>query len=190
VSRNNRKHRNRKGQQRMEQRQSTPLPGREFPTRERIAHAGPDGVEFIESTKGQRIVAAPLDRLWKDGRITQREWSAGDRYRSDVHVAGVDRGAPSVDWNRAGGSSSVSGTPSMFAAQSIADARLRYRETERSIPQRSRVAVVLFLALIREMGFAEIGESVFGITDRRDATSTGRAACQMALASLADHYGM
>jgi hypothetical protein len=157
-------------------------------TAERILKAGPDGVETTPANV-QRVIAAPLDRLWKRGEITQREYDAGDTFRTDAHIAAIDPGAPSVDWNRAGGGNPNVGVPSMFTSQTIADARSRWRRISDRIPERSVVSTILFLGLIRETSLEEIGRSVFGLRDAKDAALSGKAGFRVALASLADHYG-
>lgn len=164
-------------------------------TMERALQVGEDGFEITPSSKinprgTMRIVAAPLDRLWKEGKVTQREFEAGDKYRADSYLAAVDPGAGTVDWARAGGGGTSNRVPMMFTAQHIADARIRFREVEQAIPPRSTVATLLYLALIKEQPLAEIGRNTFGRADRKEATVAGMAGVRTALAALADHYGL
>lgn len=156
-------------------------------TAERLAKTGEDGRE-ADPTGRQRIVAAPLDRLWKAGFITQREFEAGDKYRADAYMAAIDPGSLSVDWSRTAGGTS-SRVPTVFTAQHIADARRRIRMVERAIPHRSVVSLLLFFGVVREFGLREIGAQVFGIHDRKDAVLCAKAGLRVALASLADYYG-
>ncbi|MDP3937733.1 MAG: hypothetical protein Q8R92_06315 [Deltaproteobacteria bacterium] len=158
--------------------------GRGTATVERLTQAGEGGYE-VDPTGRQRIVAAPLDRLWKVGHITQREFDAGDKYRGLHHVADLDPAAPSVDWGRVGGSFGPR-PPSMFTAQHIASAREQVRSIDKAIPDRSVVSVLLYLGLIKERALHEIGASIFGADNERDARNLGRAGFRTALASLAD----
>lgn len=155
-------------------------------TVERLVQAGEGGTE-VDPSGRQRVVAAPLDRLDKQGFITSREFQAGDKYRSDHFVAGLDPSAPTVDWGRAieaGGARS----PSMFNSQRIADTRVDLRHLREKIPDRSIVSSVLFIALVKEQPFIEIGR-LFGISDQREATIAGKVGLRVALAALADVYG-
>lgn len=163
---------------------------------ERILRAGAeDGYEILppseESPSGvQRILAAPLDRMWKQGDITRREYEAGDKYRADRYLAAIDPAAGTVDWSRAGGGGTSNRVPSMFNSQTIADARVRVRKFEKMIPVKSTVAIVLFLGLIKELPFEEIGQTVFHIDNRRYARHAAHGGLRVALASAADAYDM
>ena len=168
-------------------------PGFETANIERVAKAGPGGVETTppspKAPKGtQRIIAAPLDRLWKAGIITQNEFEAGEKYRADAYLAAIDPSAGTIDWNRAGGGGASSRVPSMFNSQVIADARHRVRDTERALNE--LVRTVLNKALIREHTFEEIGQSMFGLGNHRDAYVGGNVAVRVALSVAAMHYGM
>lgn len=155
-------------------------------TPERLAKAGSEGYEHTQ-TNVQRIVSAPLDRLYKSGLITKREYSAGDRYREDVYLAKVDPSAPSVDWN-ATGTAYGPKTPAMFSAQKIADARIRTRAVEKVFSQRSAVRTLLDLGLLKEMNFEDMGAALFPLQDRRELTVAARAGFRVALSALADYY--
>jgi hypothetical protein len=170
-------------------------------TSERLRKVGREGMELVPALPDtdkrgnqmpagqvQRVLAAPLDRLWKTGFVTQREYNAGDAYRADAYMAAIDPSALTIDWNRTGGGTSRR-VPSMFASQHIADARIRMRNLEQKIPLRSAVSTLLYLALIKEQDFAEIGASMFGLRDRREASVAGRVGLRVALAALADHRG-
>jgi len=166
-------------------------------TPERLRHAGEEGVEVVPAMRDRdrpeqitplqpKVVSAPLDRMWKDGRITQEEFNAGDRYRSDAYLAAVDPGAGTVDWNRAGSGGNGSRVPSVFSAQVVADARMRWRDSNRAMSELTRI--VLAHALIDEHKLEEIGQAVFGFRNHRDAAASGQAAVRMALSGLARHY--
>ena len=163
--------------------------GLESATPERMAKAGPDGIEIGEASLTQRIVDAPLDRLWKTGTITKREFEAGERFRNDAYLAQIEPSPPSVDFNRAG-SGFGPRPPSAFANQAIADARERFRHIGRKIPERSLVWSFLYLGLIREHGFEQLGESLLGRKDRESAVAAAKAGMRVALAALADQYGV
>jgi hypothetical protein len=168
-------------------------------TAERIRHVGRGAVEIVPAMHDadrpeqtplmqQRIVSAPLDRMYRDGRISQREWAAGDKYRSDSYLAAIDPGAGTVDWNRAGGGGAGSRVPVVFTTQTVADARIRIRATDKAMSDLART--VLSLALIREHNLEEIGQSVFGFRNHRDASASANAGFRVALSMLAHHYGM
>ena len=159
--------------------------GRGTATVERLQHAG-DGGHEVDPTGRQRIVAAPLDKLYKQGRVTSREFQAGDKYRGLHYVANLDPAAPTVDWSRVG-SSFGSRQPTMFNAQHIANARHQVRKIEEAIPRQSLVSAVLYIGLVREESLEAIGE-LYGSNDEREAVIAGRTGLRTALASLADYF--
>lgn len=170
-------------------------PGTETTTAERVAKAGAGAVEVTppsqQAPKGtQRVLSAPLDRLWKDGAITQREYEAGDKFRADAYLAAIDPGSGTVDWHRAGGGGTSGRVPSMFTAQHIFDARIRWRSVEKAIPKHSIVASALHLGLVHEHSLEELGRSLFARNDKREAMVAGHAGFRVALGALADFYGM
>ena len=151
-------------------------------TPERIMQA--EGAVETKPT-GQKIYSAPLDRLLLEGRITGREHDAGDRYRTDAYLARIDPSAPTVDWNSAGGSFG-SRNPSMFTSQRIADARLRWRETERTI--NGFLKTVLDHALIHEHSLVDVVR-LYGENSEHYARAAARAGIRMALIRLVEFYG-
>lgn len=159
--------------------------GKTTSTVERIMHAGPDALEHTRAGV-QRIVEPPLDRLHKQGFIVRAEFEAGDRYRADAYLAAIDPAAGSVDWNAAGGGGRSAKVPTVFSSQIIADARIRFRDIESRIS--GAVRIVARLALVKELPTYEIGASVFGYRDRKDAEVAGRVATRMACAALVDVY--
>lgn len=163
--------------------------GQSTATAERLVKVDEDAIETLPAdARGkveQRINAAPLDRLDKAGRITKREFEAGDRYRKDAFKARIDPGAPSVDFasTQSFGQQKV---PAVFVSQGIADARVRWRQTDKAM--RGIVKEILELGLIQEVSLVQIGESVFGMDNERDSRSTGYSGFRTALAALADYY--
>lgn len=156
-------------------------------TVERLLRAGKKDEGFeVAPTGRQRLVDAPLDRLRKEGRITGREFDAGDQYRNDAYLAAIDPSAPTVDWNSVGTAFRPK-SPSMFSTQRIADARIKWRETEKNI--RGLPARVLDSALIHEHPFEEIGRHVFGEGNEHYARAAAKAGLRVALSVLADYYG-
>lgn len=153
-------------------------------TPERLALVADGGVQ-IDPTGRQRIVSAPLDRLLAQGFITQREFDNGDRLRADAYLAGIDPGAAGVDWNRAGGGSAGL-VPSMFSAQYVADARVRYRRLKRVVG--GVVWDVLNLAVIAERELVDVGLVIFKIRDQREAHVAAKCGLRVALGALADVY--
>lgn len=143
----------------------------------------------VETTQSdtQRVLSAPLDVLWKNGRIIRREFEAGEKYRTEHYLAGLEPSATTVDFDAVGGAFSPK-TPTMFNSQRIADARLNCRKLEKDM--RGLNKTVLDKALIHEQGLIEIGEDLFGERTDAVARAAGRAAVRMALASLADYFGM
>jgi hypothetical protein len=162
--------------------------GLESATAERLAKAGPDAIEIGEASLTQRIIDAPLDRLWKAGTITKREFEAGERFRNDAYLAQIEPSPPSVDVNRTGTGFGPRPPPA-FASQAIADARERFRHIGRKIPERSLVWSFLYLGLVREQGFEALGELLLGRKDRESAVAAAKAGMRVALAALADQYG-
>lgn len=165
------------------------LAGLESATPERMAKAGLDQVEVGVASLTQRVVDAPLDRLWKVGAISRREFEAGERYRNDAYLAQIDPSPPTVDPNRAGGGFGPR-TPSAFASQAIADARERWRHIGRRIPERSLVWSILYLGLVREQSLEDIGEALFARRGHEGARAAAQAGLRVALAALADQYSM
>jgi len=166
--------------------------GRGTATVERIMRAGPDALETTPPTQDepagvQRITQAPLDRLYRAGTISTREFQAGDRFRTLAHLAAIDPAAAGVDWGATGGGRAGK-IPSMFASQRVADARLDLRRAEKAI--RGVVWTVLWLGLVKELPLEEMGRSVFARRDAREASVAGAAALQVALGAVADYLGM
>lgn len=131
---------------------------------------------------------APLDRLWRDGRITQREFQAGDKLRSDAYLSAVEPTTGSINWDHAGGGGRSARVPVVFEADTIMAARQRFRAVTRAIT--GSVWSVLVSGVVRENGMEEIGKAVFARSHRRDAEVAGHAGLRIALGSLADYYGM
>lgn len=154
-------------------------------TVERIMHAGPDALEHTKAGI-QRIVEPPLDRLHKQGFIVRAEYEAGDRFRALAYLAAIDPAAGSVNWEQAGGGGSSAKVPAVFSSQTVADARIRMREIEGKIS--GAIRIVARLALVKEIPLHEIGASMFGYRDRKDAEVAGRVATRMACAALVDIY--
>jgi hypothetical protein len=156
-------------------------------TVQRILKVGEDGLE-VTTTGVQRLNQAPLDRLWHAGVIIRREFDAGDKLRALAYLAAIDPAAGSVNWSAAGGGGRSAKVPSMFTNQDIADARVDFRRIEKAIS--GIVWRVLYLALIKEIGLADVGESVFARHDAREARAAGTAGFQTALGAAADYFGM
>lgn len=151
---------------------------------DRLRHAGPDGVQ-VDPTGRQRIVAAPLDRLLASGFITQREFDSGDRLRADAYLAGIEPGAPTVDWSAM--PMALRGRlPSMFSSQHIADARIRFRRLKQAMG--GVVWDVLNVALILERDLQTVGQNIFGVRNHGEAVVAGKAGFRVALGALADAY--
>jgi hypothetical protein len=153
-------------------------------TVERLLHAGEDGHEHTPSNV-QRVTEAPLDRLHRQGFLTEAEFEAGHRYASDAYLAAVEPSPGSVDWNNAGGSRGPK-APTAFASQAVYEARQRVRAIEARMS--GAIKVVANLALVHESPLSEIGSVVFGFRDRKEAMVAGRVATRMACAALVDLY--
>lgn len=156
----------------------------------RLLKVGMDGHEHTPATAQQasvqRVTEAPLDRLDRLGFITTAEFESGDRYRADAYLAAVEPTCGSVDWNSAGGGGRSSKVPAMFGAQAVYDARKRVRAIDDRMS--GVVRVVARLALVKETHLAEIGQAVFGLTDRKEAMVAGKVATRMTCAVLVDLY--
>src|SRR3990167_7680645 len=146
--------------------------GQSSATAERLMKVGEDAIETLppdgQGKVEQRINAAPLDRLWKEERISRREFDAGDKFRRDAHLARIDPGAPSVDWGSVGGSFGPR-VPSMFSSQAVFEARARWREADKAIQGTARS--VLRLGLELECSLEHIGRVLFRYQNERDARS-------------------
>lgn len=154
-------------------------------TPERLAKAGVEGDGYEHTaTNVQRIVEAPLDRLWKAGFITQREFEAGENLRKIAHVATIDPSPQSVDLSRVGGGFAA-GTPSMFASQEIANARKKWRRIRELVPERSTVWTMLWLGVVKEVTLTDLGVSL-GIVERKEAIAAGKSGFRVALSAFAD----
>lgn len=165
-------------------------------TPERLAKVPPEAIETAVTvdpsavSRGapisvQRLHSAPLDRLWKTGWITQREYDAGDSLRAKAYLAAIDPGAMTVDWSATGGGSSRR-IPSMFSSQEVADARLHIRWLRELIG--GVVWDILNLGVILERELDVLGRNIFGVRDAREAAVAARAGVRVALGSLADVY--
>lgn len=152
-------------------------------TVERLIQAGEGGHEHTPANV-QRVTEAPLDRLHKQGFISESEWEAGDRYRADAYLAAIDPSSGGINWDMAGGGGFSSKVPSVFGSQIVYDARRRWREMDAKLSGACKV--VANLALVKEVRLAEIGQAVFGYKDRKDAEVAGRVATRMACAALVD----
>lgn len=159
-------------------------------TVERLLKVGEDGHEHTQATSQQvsvqRVLEAPLDRLHRQGFITEAEFEAADRYRADAYLAAVEPTVGSIDWNSAGGGGRSAKVPAMFGSQEVYDARKRHRAIDSRMAGVTRV--VATLVMIRETSLAEVGQTVFGYRDRKDAEVAGRVAARMACGSLMDLY--
>ncbi len=160
-------------------------------TLDRLRKAGEDGYETTPPTREapggtQRIIAAPLDRLWKAGTISRADYYAGDQLRLDAFRAKIDPAAPSVDWASLGGNFGPR-APSMFNGQAIADARIRWRKYDKAV--HGLIRSILDLALINEMALRDMGASLFARKDPREAAVAAEAGLRVALGALRWHYG-
>lgn len=159
-------------------------------TVERLLKVGEDGHEHTPATSQQvsvqRVLEAPLDRLHRQGFITEAEFDAGDRYRADAYLAAVEPTVGSVDWNSAGGGGRSAKVPSMFGSQVVYDARRRVRAIDGRMS--GVVRVVATLALVRERSLTEIGQAVFDFGNRNEAMIAGKVATRMACGALVDLY--
>lgn len=155
-------------------------------TAERLQRAGDGAIVEAAPAGPQRIIAAPIDRLLSVGFLTQREHDAGDKLRSDVYLAAIDPAAQRIDWSPDKIAGYTQHVPSMWTSQQVADARIRHRRLRRAI--NGVVWDVLFLAVVKEREFKEIGRTVFNVGDEREAVVAARAGLRIALGALADFY--
>jgi len=162
--------------------------GRATATAERITRAGGlEAVEHVAKGEVQRLVTAPLDRLHKDRIITRREHDAGDWLRATAYMAAIDVGALTVDWSRAGGGGRSSRVPAVLTVEEMVQASQDWRAYCRDV--RGVVRTVLDLVVIREQALHEVGQSVGGRDNARDARSWATGAIRVALGALADWRG-
>jgi hypothetical protein len=119
--------------------------GKASGTRERLRKVGQEGMELVPALPDvdkrgnslpagqvQRVLAAPLDRLWKTGFVTQREYNAGDAYRADAYMAAIDPSALTIDWNRTGGeANSANAKPPIIMRECVMAARSAIDDCQR-----------------------------------------------------------
>lgn len=153
-------------------------------TAERLQRAGSEAIVEEAPAGPQRIIAAPIDRLLSAGFLTQREHDAGDKLRSDAYLAALEP-MVTIDWRQANGGYSPR-VPTVFSSQQIANARLRHRRVRNAI--NGIVWDMLFLGVIKEQEFRELGQAIFNMRDAREAVIAGRAGLRVALGTLADFY--
>ncbi len=164
--------------------------GKATATAERIARAGGlDALEHADNGRVQRVLDAPLDRLWRFGEIEQREYEAGDDWRAVAYLAAVDPAALTVDWSRAGAGGRSSRVPAVLTVEEMAMAAITRRRQERHFRLGTIVRSVLDRALVHEDSLEEIGKRLFNIGNDRDARKVGLGAVRVALGALADWQG-
>lgn len=127
--------------------------------------------------------ARAIDRYRTRGSITQRQYEAGDRLHCDMVRAGH---APRVTANflgTGGGSECTYGMPATMAQVA---ARQRCRNAANAVGRRLWGVLV---AVIWQDMVASAWAVDEGIGDERHARTAGMIALQIALDTLADHYG-
>lgn len=131
-----------------------------------------------------RVASCSLDRLRFRKSISKRQFEAGDRYRSDLHYAGMFPRVSAIGW-------ADSGRTGGNAVQHISDERVsadqRLLEAKRGVG--AAHTEVLGLLLSFDMMPGEIGYRL-GQTSERSARRHGSEAVDLALTALADHYGI
>jgi hypothetical protein len=147
----------------------------------------PDSIEILPDQR-QRIIAGPIDRMFKRGELEGREFSAAEQFRKTHYTAQIAGPASRSDHTTPSGSRRD--IPAVFRSQFIADARLEWREVVKAFKKNSVVWAVLRAAAIDETPLEQIGHDIFRCIDRREARAAARAGIRTALGALADHYGL
>lgn len=160
----------------------------ETSTPERILQ---DGGELVIAEDGKRQIVhqSIIDRLLARGRITKRQYDAGDKLRMDMAEARLDGNIHTVPWDS-------TSRPEIAAAAVLAgytrerclDARHRYRKAVDAVG--IWLFPVLELAvLVAPPGFtmADVGVKLFGRAGKGGEASALEV-LRLALNQLADHY--
>lgn len=158
-------------------------------TPERIARAGAGFEKNVGREGAQRMVEAPLDKMFKSGRLGRDLFEAGDRFRGEAYLAAVNPGALTIDWRRAGGGGNKSNfVPAMFEHHHMTDASNRLNNMRKDL--HGSTWNLLFDALVHEYSLEQIGLTHFGRNDKRQASAAGDAGLRVALCALSTWYAM
>lgn len=163
--------------------------GRESATVERLEKLGVNDIEVLPDQR-QRLIAGPIERMLKAGLIDGREWGAAEEFRRLYYEAEVSGYPRTSNTGEKTSTSNASPVPSIYRSQSVFDARVEWREVERSFKRTGTVWRVLIAAAIDEIDIEGIGRSIFNCYNNREARAAGRAGIKTALAVLADHWRM
>jgi hypothetical protein len=145
-------------------------------------------VEILPDER-QRIIAGPVDRMVKAGQLDHREYWAGDQFRQLYDAGRIGGHIQPNNFLRAGYRQSLAtGVPDIFHSQAIADARIAWRQLEKTYAKDSFAFLVLKIALIEERRLEQIGHDLFHCADRREARAAARAAIKTALSDLSDRF--
>ncbi len=132
----------------------------------------------------RNLTATLLDRYRHRDYLSRRQWEAGDKFRSDHFLSGLER-------NIIAGYDAVrvdAGDPAwqMPATMRQAAARRRLRQAINALGR--RLAAILTGHVILEWSATAVGENEG--RRGRQAEIAGMTAIGIALDSLADHYGL
>lgn len=142
------------------------------------------GREKPNAFRAQHGPARALDQYFARGSITQRQFAAGDRLHCDLYAAGCGPRMTADLFSSGGGEGSAFGMPSTMAQ---VGARQRVRNARIAVGRRPWA--LLEAVIWDEMSAAAWAQGE-GAGGDRHARSAGLFALQMALDTLADHYGI
>lgn len=163
--------------------------GRGSATPERIAKAGDQLEVMITGT--QRINPTGLDAMLRHSLISQWEYEAGDEFRRTAEIAGINPGAPTVDWGALSGNFGPR-PPRAFSSQNIHDAIVHHRRATEAL-QGSGGADLKDLLIIEKLclddwGPLAIGRTILNRRHKRDAVVAATECIKLSLQRLAAHY--
>jgi hypothetical protein len=157
---------------------------RALPTRERLRHAGGD---FERGHTGQMTMRdSPLERVFARKLVTQRQYSAGQKYRHHWYHAGLSGSLGSIDVNRV-----FSDDLGGFSGMAKTDQQLFHRQCYRQAVQAvGKIGShVLEWTVCREMPIDEVGYSL-GWSSRPQAFAAGVERMRSALDDLCRIWGI
>ena len=154
------------------------------PTAERLAHAN----EAVEKGETGTIVMrdAPLERMRKNGKITEDQYQAGYRFRDVWNAAGLKAHYGSQDLNRVRGTDGA--TYGMPASEGMAIKRDLYRLSMKALG--IRVGLVVTDIVCHEVTAPETGKIRLGWNATNQANAAAVEVLRAGLDILAVQFGI
>jgi hypothetical protein len=155
-------------------------------TFERVLRSGQE--IDIGATGVQRFSAAPLDRLFQRKALTERQFHAGDQYRSDVYLSGMVA-SKSVNFGAVPGGGEGFSPGFMATTEKQASARRRWRAASKALGVRlTSIASEILVDSDAGRTMAQIGAQLLGRPEGKAAEAAIVEIARLLLDTLADHY--